>query len=107
MRRDLERHQPDGRDAEAVQIVQPPHQPFEIANAVAIGIHISANREAIDHRVFVPKVIDHQAAHSPMELSKRNALAAFSLPRTGLNGRAAERSYRLRSRCWAKAACNG
>jgi hypothetical protein len=42
--RGLERHQPDRRDAEAVQIVQPAHQPLEIADPVAIGIHVGADR---------------------------------------------------------------
>ncbi len=37
--RSLERHQPDGGDAQPVQIVQPPHQPGEIADAVAIRVH--------------------------------------------------------------------
>src|SRR5262245_31221736 len=38
MRRGLEGHQPYGRDAEAVQIIEPPRQTAEIADAVTVGI---------------------------------------------------------------------
>ena len=60
--RGLERHQPDRGDAEPVQIIQPPQQALEIADAVAIGVHIGADGEAIDHAVLVPEVVDHEAA---------------------------------------------
>ena len=60
--RRLERHQPDRGDAEPVQIVQPPQQALEIADAVAVGIHIGADGQAIDHAVLVPEVVDHGAA---------------------------------------------
>ena len=59
MGRDLERHQPDRRDAETMQVVKTAHQTLEVADAVAVGIHVGSNRQAIDHRVLVPKVIDH------------------------------------------------
>jgi hypothetical protein len=75
MRRDLERHQPDGRDAETMQIIETAHQTLEVADAVAVGIHVGSNRQAIDHRVLVPKVVDHGTR------SDQNALGAFSLPR--------------------------
>jgi len=61
-RRALERHQPDCRDPEPVQIIEPPHQPLEIADAVGVGIHVGADREAIDDRVLVPEVFDHKRA---------------------------------------------
>src|SRR2546427_11260296 len=61
MGRDLERHQPDGRDAETMQVVETAHQALEVTNAVAVGIHVGSNRQAIDHRVLVPKVVDHRA----------------------------------------------
>jgi hypothetical protein len=64
MRRGLERHQPDRRDPEPVQIVETTHQPLEIADAVAVGIHIGADGQAVDHRVLVPEVIDHGARPS-------------------------------------------
>jgi hypothetical protein len=44
-----------------VQIIQPPQQSLEIADAVVIGVHIGANGEAIDHAVLVPEVVDHRA----------------------------------------------
>ena len=59
--RRLERHQPDRGDAEPVQIIQPPQQSFEIADAVAIGIHVGADGQAIDHAILVPEVVDHGA----------------------------------------------
>src|SRR6202043_2575850 len=45
--RRLERHQPDRGDAEPLQVIEAPKQSLEIADAVAIGIHIGANRQAI------------------------------------------------------------
>src|SRR5215472_7885437 len=59
MGRDLERHQPDGRDAETMQVVETAHQTLEVADAVAVGIHVGSNRQAIDHRILVPKIVDH------------------------------------------------
>ena len=38
-RRRLKRHEPDRCDAEALQIVEPAHQAFEVTDTVAIGIH--------------------------------------------------------------------
>jgi hypothetical protein len=60
--RGLERHQPDRGDAEPMQIIEPPHQALEVADAVAVGIHIGADREAIDDGVLVPEVVDHAAS---------------------------------------------
>ena len=60
--RGLERHQPDRGDAEPVQIVEPPQQALEIADAVAVGVHVGADGEAIDDAVLVPEVVDHKAA---------------------------------------------
>ena len=57
--RGLEWHQPDRRDAESLQVIQPSQQAFEIADAVAIGVHIGADGEAIEHAVLVPEVVDH------------------------------------------------
>ena len=57
--RRLKRHQPDRGDAEPVQIVEPPQQALEIADAVAVGIHIGADGQAIDDAVLVPEVVDH------------------------------------------------
>ena len=45
-----------------MQIIQPAQQALEIADAIAIGIHIGADRKAIEYRILVPEVIDHAAA---------------------------------------------
>ena len=57
--RRLERHQPDRGDAQPLQIIQPPQQALEIADAVAVGVHIGADGKAIEHAVLVPEVVDH------------------------------------------------
>src|SRR5438477_546236 len=59
LRRHLKRHQPDRGDPQPVQIIETPHQPGEIADPVAIGIHIAADRQAVEDRVLVPEVVDH------------------------------------------------
>jgi len=45
-----------------VQIIQPPQQPLEVADTVAIGVHIGADGETIEHAVLVLKVVDHAEA---------------------------------------------
>src|SRR5262245_46975794 len=67
VRRSLKGHQPYGRDAQAMKIVQPPFQPTKVADAVAVGIHVGADRQAIDYCVLVPKIIDHVAGSEPGE----------------------------------------
>jgi hypothetical protein len=42
-----------------MQVIQAPHQALEIADAVAVGVHIGADGEAIDDRVLVPEIVDH------------------------------------------------
>src|SRR4051812_38169600 len=61
MGRGLEGHQPDGRHAQSVQIVQPPRQTTKVADAIGVGIHVGANGQAIDDRVLVPEIADHAA----------------------------------------------
>ena len=73
MRRGLERHQPDGGDAEPVQVIQAAHQPLEVADPVAIGIHVGADRQAVDHRILVPEVVDHRATRWLENPTERNA----------------------------------
>ena len=73
--RGLERHQPDGGDAQALQIVQAAHQAREIADAVAVGIHVGADGQAVDDGVLVPEVVDH--AEAPLS----NRLAMLSAAR--------------------------
>ena len=57
--RRLKRHQPDGCDSHALEIIQTPHEAFEVADPVAVCIHISCNGKAIDNRIFVPEIVDH------------------------------------------------
>ena len=59
--RRLKRHQPDRGDAEPVQVIQATQQALEIADAVAIGIHVGADGKAIDDAVLVPEIVDHRA----------------------------------------------
>jgi hypothetical protein len=40
---DLKRHQPDRRNPEAMQVIQPAHQTLEVTDAVAIGIHVGSD----------------------------------------------------------------
>src|ERR1700730_18190620 len=61
-----------------MQIIEAAHQPGEIADAVAIGIHITADREAVDHRVLVPQVVDHSALPRTGAPSRANAAAFCS-----------------------------
>jgi hypothetical protein len=42
-----------------VQIIEPSHKALEITNAVAVGVHVSADGKAVDNSVFVPEIIDH------------------------------------------------
>ena len=42
-----------------VQIIEAPHQSFEIADAIAVGIHEGLQIQAVDDRVFVPEIFDH------------------------------------------------
>ena len=37
-------------------------QPFEVSDAVAIGVHKAADGETIEHAVLVPKVVDYAEA---------------------------------------------
>ncbi len=69
--RGLERHQPDRGDAETVQIIQPPQQAFEIADPVAIGIHIGADGKAIDDAVLVPEIVNHAGQPSSVRPGRR------------------------------------
>jgi hypothetical protein len=42
-----------------VQIIQPPQQSLEVADAIAVGVHIGADRKAVENRVLVPEIVDH------------------------------------------------
>src|SRR5215472_14861007 len=94
MGRDLEWHQPDGRDAETMQVVEAAHQTLEIADAVGVGIHVDSNRQAIDHGILVPKVIDHGRRPNGIEATsiktRRNGFGSLVSDRAPTTIRAPE-----------------
>src|SRR5262249_8023558 len=77
----LERHQPDGGDAEPVQVVEPAAQPLEVADAVAVGVHVGADRQAIDDGILVPEVIDHPGTAPTRMPASRRQLRQNNPPR--------------------------
>src|SRR5262249_34951294 len=58
-RRRLERGEPERVDAQALEIVEPATEPFEIAAAVAVAVHERLDVEAVDDGVLVPEVAGH------------------------------------------------
>ena len=58
--RRLKRHQPDCGDADSLKVIEAIHQTTKIADTIAIGVHESGNREAVDDGIFVPEVIDQK-----------------------------------------------
>src|SRR5215470_11205027 len=54
-RRREEGHQPNGVDAELLQVVEPLRQPTEVSVAVAAAVIKSADVNLINNCVFVPK----------------------------------------------------
>src|SRR5258708_2499507 len=60
--RGLKRHEPDCGYAEPMQIVEAPHESGKVADAVAVGIHVSVHGQAIDDGVLVPQVVVHREA---------------------------------------------
>jgi hypothetical protein len=57
--RGLKRHEPNGCHTHALEVVQTPHQTFEVSDTVAVRIHIGGNRQTVDDGVLVPEIIDH------------------------------------------------
>ena len=78
--RGLERHQPDRGDAKPVQIIQPPQQSLEIADAVAIGVHIGADGKAIEDGVLVPEVVDHAQPALDQSVTDYQAAGLIAVP---------------------------
>jgi hypothetical protein len=58
VRRRIERLEPDAGDAEAMQVVQAPAQPLEVPDAVAAGVHVLLDVEAVEDGVLVPEVLN-------------------------------------------------
>ena len=52
--RGVEGQQPDLRDAEVGEVVEPRRQPVEVADPVAVGVGEGAHVELVDDRVAVP-----------------------------------------------------
>jgi hypothetical protein len=42
-----------------VQIVEPSQQSLEIADTIAVGVHIAADRQTIEDAILEPEVVDH------------------------------------------------
>ena len=64
----LEGHEPNGSDADTLQIVQATHQSLEVTDAVSVSIHIGCDRKAIDDGVLVPEIVDHSSNLSTQRL---------------------------------------
>jgi hypothetical protein len=60
-RRRVAGHQPQARDAEAGEVVDPVGEPDEVAAAVAVGVEEGLDVEAVDHRVLPPEVAGGRA----------------------------------------------
>ena len=59
----VKRLEPDAGDAEPGEVVEAAHQPFEIADAVAVCVLIFLDVEAVDDGVLIPEVVDrHRGA---------------------------------------------
>jgi hypothetical protein len=62
VRRGLKGREPERVHPQPVEVVEPPHQPFKVADAVAVSVHKGLKVEAVDDGVFVPQVFDHHAS---------------------------------------------
>jgi hypothetical protein len=60
----VERHQPQGRDPQPGQVVEPPGQPGQVADPVAVGVQERRHVGAVDEGVFPPKVAHGFVAHA-------------------------------------------
>src|SRR4029434_7383197 len=58
-RRSLKRHEPNRGYPQSMQIIEAAQYSREIDGSIGVGIHVSTDRQAVDHRVFVPKIVDH------------------------------------------------
>src|SRR5215469_15401212 len=64
--RGLEGHEPDGSDAETLEVIEAAHEAAEVADAVAGGVHEGADVQAVEDGVFVPEVVDHEGAYEEL-----------------------------------------
>jgi hypothetical protein len=57
-----------------VEVVETAHEAGEIADSIAVGVHESGYRQAIDYGVLVPEVVDHSRARKigePRDTNRR------------------------------------
>ena len=87
-RRRVERQQPDRRDAEVVDVVEPRDQPAEVADAVAVRVLERADVHLVDQGVLVPVGLASAARRR-----ERSARA------DGARGSGVTGSSRSRARC--------
>src|SRR5579862_4423343 len=59
-RRGIERQQPDGVDAEVLDVVQPFGESAKVADAVTVAVVESADVHLVDDRVLVPERVAHR-----------------------------------------------
>src|SRR5262249_5082665 len=58
-RRRIEGQQPQGIDAEPLQIIEPPGQARKVADAVVVAVEEGADVRLVDDGVLVPEAISH------------------------------------------------
>ena len=57
IRRGVERLQPDAGNTQSRKVIQTPAQAFEVADTVAIRVHVLFDVEAVNDGVLVPEVL--------------------------------------------------
>ncbi len=90
-RRRVERQQPDRRDPEVLQVVEPGGQAAKVADPVAVAVGEGTDVELVDDRVLVPEGIVPPARTTSRRLSMAFAPSPSSVRLTG--------STRSRARC--------
>src|SRR6185312_12172143 len=55
----IKRLQPEARNPEAGEIIEPPRQSREVADAISVGVDVLLDVQAIDDGILVPKVVNH------------------------------------------------
>jgi hypothetical protein len=75
--RALERHQPDARDPESGEVIEPSDEPLEVPDAVTVRIHERADVKAVNDCVLVPEVLDHPAILSDPPATHHRASAVI------------------------------
>ena len=71
----MERHEPQARDADAGEVVEPVGQALQVAATVAVGVEEALHRQAVEDRVLPPDVAGRLAPHpaSPGRTCSENA----------------------------------